>query len=51
MKPIRIPTIDYFVYGNVLIPAVLLPLEQMKRLLDDAYDGKIIFVTKRRKGA
>jgi len=51
MKPIMVPTIDYFVDGNVLIPALFLPLEQMKKLLDDAYDGKIIFVTKRRKGA
>ena len=51
MKPIRLPTIDYFVDGNILIPAVLLPLEEMKKLLDDAYAGKIVFVTKRKKGA
>jgi hypothetical protein len=51
MKRCKACYLDYFVDGNVLIPAVLLTFEQMAGLLDAAYDGKISFVTKRRKGA
>jgi hypothetical protein len=41
--------LDYFVDGQVLIPALFLSFEDHELLLDAAFNGKIIVKSKQRK--
>lgn len=52
MKRNKARHLDYFVDGAVLIPALFLSLDDQFTLMDAAYDGMLIFKTKkRRRGA
>lgn len=49
MKRNKARYLDYFVDGQVLIPMLFLSFEEQDTLLDAAFDGMLVFKTKRRK--